>query len=238
MGESQRPSRAGRPPLPDPAGLPLTALILCSFLGSPLSACKSRAPLGKPVPGNGKGDFNHGVGLFVLRQVCFVWEFCPFSNNTTQRTLRKSPGCDRLTVSFYSFNRGKKVGKRKEREEREKKAPRAPPTSFPPVAWVCAIKSQQLRLGPCSPSCPGRTSTPHARSGPSPESRFGPDLVCTSPGWAGLLVTGEPSRGTRQPGRQLRKTCRPWRMQEKLATALICFYVATKRVQHQCQAGL
>lgn len=155
MGESQRPSRAGRPPLPDPAGLPLTALILCSFLGSPLSACKSRAPLGKPVPGNGKGDFNHGVGLFVLRQVCFVWEFCPFSNNTTQRTLRKSPGCDRLTVSFYSFNRGKKVGKRKEREERKKKPPEPLPHPSRQSRGFVPLNLSSSVWGLAAPAAPG-----------------------------------------------------------------------------------
>lgn len=170
MGESQRPSRAGRPPLPDPAGPPLTALIPCSSPGSPLSACKSRAPLGKPVPGNGKGDFNHGVGLLVLTQVCFVREFCPFSNNTTQRTLKKSPGCDRPTVSFHSFSGGRKVGKRKEREEKEKKPPdplphpTRQPRGFVPLNLSSSVQGLAAPTAPGGPALLKRAQVPPRRA--------------------------------------------------------------------------
>lgn len=78
-------------------------------------------------PWEWNGRFQPWSWTFVLIQPCFVWEFCLFSNNTTQRTLRKSPGCDRQThliVSFNLISRGKKV--REKKGTKRKRSPLEP----------------------------------------------------------------------------------------------------------------
>lgn len=111
--------------------------------GDPIVCTDELGFIWETRPWEWKGRFQPWSWTFVLIQLCFVWGFCLFSNNTTQRTLRKSPGCtDRRSASFYSISQGKKRKKEKRKRRKEKKPPKAPPVSFPSATWVCTIKSQ------------------------------------------------------------------------------------------------
>ena len=75
---------AGRvSPPTDPPVPSITALITCGSLGTLLSA---RGSFGKPSSGNGKGDFNRGVGLLCQYNCVLFGSFVFF-----QITLHREP---------------------------------------------------------------------------------------------------------------------------------------------------
>lgn len=131
-------------PTDPPGPPPLTGLIMRSSLGTPLFARMSWGSFEKPFPGNGKGDFNRGVGL-LCHDNCVLFGVLSFFKSQHTENPKKvpppDPGCDRQKHRFFLVYQTGGVGRERTNERKGRKE-NADPTALLSATWVCTIKSQ------------------------------------------------------------------------------------------------
>lgn len=181
----------------------------------------------------------------MFTQLCFVWRLCLFLNNATQRTLRKSPGCDRqASLLFIPSVGGKsKEGKRKGRKEKEAPLEPLPCPSHQPrgfaqlnfnssfQGFVGALTAPEdshssvLRVTFFSNAC--QSPAPTVTSGAPSQTDSSQGLGCVPHHW-GARARHEAARAPAAGN------CPSIEDAEEAGTGVIAFYVAAEGVHLDC----